>query len=72
LLDSPEPKSKRGRGKNKGEAMEFSPQDNLDMLTDRVAIWQAIDDDADKFLKRPGDDDRDWMRVFCEDEVKSL
>lgn len=50
----------------------FSVEDNLDMLTDQVSMWQAVDDDVDKFLKRPNDNDRDWMRVFCEDVVGSM
>jgi len=50
----------------------LSPEENLDMLTDRVAIWQATEEDCEKFLKRPGDNDRDWMRVFYEDEVRPL
>ena len=50
----------------------FSVEDNLDMLSDQVSMWQAVDDDVDKFLKRPNDNDRDWMRVFCEDVVGSM
>lgn len=51
---------------------EGDPEPNLDMLTDRVAIWQAVEDDSQKMLNRPGDKGRDWMRVFVEDVVAPL
>ena len=64
---------KRGRRrKRRSSPPPFSVEDNLDMLTDQVSMWQAVDDDVDKFLKRPNDNDRDWMRVFCEDVVGSM
>jgi hypothetical protein len=42
------------------------------MLTDRMAIWQAVEEEGEKFLKREGDGERDWMTVFCEDVVRVL
>lgn len=64
---------KRGRKRKRMlSPPPFSVEDNLDMLSDQVSMWQAVDDDVDKFLKRPNDNDRDWMRVFCEDVVGSM
>ena len=69
LRDSPAKKRKSGKHNRSPSPPAFSTQDNLDSLTDRLALWQAIEEDSEKYLKRPGDNDRDWMRVFFEDEV---
>jgi len=73
LPESSSPPYKRGRRRKRAlSPPPFSVEDNLDMLTDQVSMWQAVDDDVDKFLKRPNDNDRDWMSVFCEDVVGSM
>jgi hypothetical protein len=69
-------KKHRGRGRKRSESptaeTELIPEENLDMLTDRMAIWQAVEEEGEKFLKREGDGERDWMTVFCEDVVHVL
>jgi len=73
LSESSSSPYKRGRRRKRVPSPPpFSVESNLDMLTDQVSMWQAVDDDVDKFLKRPNDNDRDWMCVFCEDVVRSL
>lgn len=77
-ISTPLPRSssspyKRGRKRKRMlSPPPFSVEDNLEMLSDQVSMWQAVDDDVDKFLKRPNDNERDWMRVFCEDVVGSM
>ncbi|KAG8839801.1 hypothetical protein FRC18_003813 [Serendipita sp. 400] len=73
--DTPRVSMKKKRKSNKEErsmSPSFSPSENLDTLTDRLALWQAIEDDSEKLLNRPGDNGRDWMRVFWEDQVTPL
>ncbi|KAG8773356.1 hypothetical protein FRC15_002064 [Serendipita sp. 397] len=73
--DTPRVSTKKKRKSNKEErsmSPSFSPSENLDTLTDRLALWQAIEDDSEKLLNRPGDNGRDWMRVFWEDQVTPL
>lgn len=72
LHNSPAKRRKPGKDDRSPSPPPLSAQDNLDTLTDRLALWQAIEEDSEKYLKRPGDNGRDWMRVFFEDDVAPL
>ncbi|KAG8818695.1 hypothetical protein FRC17_010742 [Serendipita sp. 399] len=65
-------KRKSRKGGRSPSPLPFSPFENLEVLVDRLALWQAIEDDSEKFLNRHGDDGRDWMRVFWEDQVDPM
>lgn len=69
-----EKKRKRARKKDGKRREAPSTEETLEILTDRLCIWQELDnalrDDSEQ--KRKGDEVKDWVESFCDDVVGTL
>lgn len=67
--ESPPPPPKK-RKRQQPEAV-LTTTDCLELLVDKLSTWQLVgDSNALQGNTAKGDDERDWVQVFCEDLVE--